>query len=136
MVLATKLKARLFRNNVGLGYVGKPLDPRGDPMILQEPRPIKFGLAKGSSDLIGWTPVTITPEMVGRTIPVFTSIEVKMKHGRVSPEQQAWLDAVQAAGGIANVCRSEETLPMALQLPEDQTQEYDQRKPDDDDSGC
>ena len=70
--------------------------------------PVRYGLQPGSSDLIGWRTVTITPEMVGTTIAVFTSIEVKTATGRLRPEQQQWLDAVQSAGGIAGVARSVE----------------------------
>ena len=51
---------------------------------------------------------TGTPDMVGQRIAVFTSIEVKTPTGRVSPEQRQWLEAVQAAGGIAGVARSVE----------------------------
>ena len=69
---------------------------------------MSFGLARGSADLIGWTIRTVTPEMVGTQVAVFTSIEVKTPTGRVKPEQQQWLDAVQAAGGIAGVARSVE----------------------------
>ena len=85
---------RLFRNNTG----SLP-DPRTK-------RPVQFGLCKGSADLIGWKQVTITPDMVGAQLAVFTSIEVKTPTGRVRPEQQQWLDAVQAAGGVAGVARS------------------------------
>ena len=46
--------------------------------------------------------------MVGTTVAVFTSIEVKTASNRLTPEQQQWLDAVQAAGGIAGVARSVE----------------------------
>jgi len=84
---------RLFRNNTGT-------------LRDQHGRPVQFGLCKGSADLIGWTSRTITPEMVGQQIAVFTSIEVKSSSGRVKPEQQQWLNAVQAAGGIAGVARS------------------------------
>jgi len=51
-------------------------------------RPVRFGLGNESKrineklksgDYVGWTPVTITPEMVGKTIAVFTNIEVKAK---------------------------------------------------------
>lgn len=84
---------RLFRNNTGTLK-----DANG--------RPVQFGLCKGSADLIGWTTRTITPEMVGTQVAVFTSIEVKAPTGRLRPEQQAWLDAVQAAGGVAGVARS------------------------------
>ena len=85
--------ARLFRNNTGTLR-----DANG--------RPVQFGLAKGSADLIGWTTRTITPDMVGQQVAVFTSIEVKTATGRLRPEQRQWLDAVQSAGGIAGVARS------------------------------
>jgi len=69
---------------------------------------VSFGLCKGSADLIGWRTVTITPEMVGQQVAVFTSIEVKSERGRLAAEQQQWLDAVLSAGGIAGVARSVE----------------------------
>ena len=84
---------RLFRNNTGTLR-----DING--------RPVSFGLCKGSADLIGWTVRTITPEMVGQTVAIFTSIEVKAATGRIRPEQQQWLNAVAAAGGIAGIARS------------------------------
>jgi hypothetical protein len=92
---------RLFRNNTGT-------------LRDQHGRPVSFGLCKGSADLIGWRTVTITPEMVGQQVAVFTSIEVKTATGRVKPEQQQWLDAVQAAGGIAGVARSVEDAQALL----------------------
>ena len=84
---------RLFRNNTGT-------------LKDQNGRPVQFGLCKGSADLIGWKRVTVTPDMVGQQVAVFLSIEVKTPTGRIRPEQQQWLDAVQAAGGIAGVARS------------------------------
>ena len=86
---------RLFRNNTGT-------------LKDQNGRPVQFGLCKGSADLIGWKRVTVTPDMVGQQVAVFLSIEVKTPAGRIRPEQQQWLDAVQAAGGIAGVARSVE----------------------------
>jgi len=86
---------RLFRNNTGT-------------LRDQHGRPVQFGLCKGSADLIGYRSITITPDMVGTTVAVFLSIEVKTPTGRLRPEQQQWLDAVQAAGGIAGVARSVE----------------------------
>jgi hypothetical protein len=67
---------------------------------------VQFGLARGSADLIGWRTITITPEMVGTQLAVFTSIEVKTPTGRVRPEQQAWQRTVSNAGGIAGIARS------------------------------
>jgi hypothetical protein len=92
---------RLHRNNTGT-------------LRDQHGRPVTFGLARGSADLIGWTTRTITPDMVGQRVAVFTSIEVKTPTGRVSPEQRQWLQAVQAAGGIAGVARSVEDAESLL----------------------
>jgi hypothetical protein len=87
---------RLFRNNTGT-------------LRDQHGRPVQFGLCKGSADLIGYRTITITPDMVGQQVAVFRlSIEVKTPTGRIRPEQQAWLETVQAAGGIAGVARSVE----------------------------
>lgn len=94
LALGTHPDARLFRNQVG----SLP-DPRTG-------RPVQFGLARGSADLIGWRTITITPEMVGQRLAVFTSIEVKTERGRVRPEQHAWLSTVQQSGGIAGIARS------------------------------
>lgn len=83
-----------FRNNVG-SY----MDPKTG-------RPIRYGLCVGSSDLIGWTPVTITPDMVGKTVAVFTACEVKAPGGRATPQQMNFIDQVIRAGGYAGVARS------------------------------
>ena len=97
----SKGDCRVFRNNTGTLR-----DANG--------RPVQFGLCKGSADLIGWRTITITPEMVGQRIAVFTSIEVKTPTGRVQPEQKQWLEAVQAAGGIAGIARSVEDAETLL----------------------
>jgi hypothetical protein len=94
LALGTKPDLRLYRNNCG----SLP-DPRTGRLVT-------FGLARGSADLIGWRTVTITPDMVGQQLAVFTSIEVKTPTGRLAPLQANWLDAVQNAGGIAGVARS------------------------------
>ncbi len=107
---------RLFRNNVGQAWQGrrlkyKPGDyhkvERGD-VILSEARPVQFGLAEGSGDLIGGKVVTVTPEMVGKPILVFLSIETKTEKGRLSTEQKNWIHFVQLFGGIAGVARTAE----------------------------
>jgi len=94
LALGTRPDARLFRNQVG----SLP-DPRTGRLVT-------FGLARGSADLIGWRSIVVTPDMVGRRLAVFTSIEVKTPTGRVRPDQQAWLGVVRGAGGIAGVARS------------------------------
>lgn len=94
LALGTQRDLRLFRNQVG-----QLPDPRTG-------RPVQFGLARGSADLIGWRTITITPEMVGTRVAVFTSLEVKTPTGRLTPAQHNWLGAVRSAGGIAGVARS------------------------------
>ena len=94
LALGTHPEIRLFRNQVG-----QLPDPRTG-------RPVQFGLARGSADLIGWRTITVTPDMVGSRLAVFTSIEVKTPTGRLTPAQSAWLGVVRGAGGIAGVARS------------------------------
>ena len=89
---------RTFRNNCG-AYK----DPRSGRLV-------RYGLATGSADLIGWQTVTITPDMVGQRFARFLSIEVKTPTGRLSPEQETWRAAVLKAGGIAVVARSVEDV--------------------------
>lgn len=83
---------RLFRNQVGC--------------VQSEGRWIRYGLTPGSADLVGWQTVTVTPDMVGRKLAVFTSIEVKGPHGKLTPEQDNWRRVVTNAGGAAGVARS------------------------------
>jgi hypothetical protein len=92
---------RLLRNNTGVLK-----DKTG--------RPVQFGLAKGSGDLIGWRTVTVTPEMVGQKVAQFVSLEVKTPTGRVRPEQERWRQVVAEAGGVAAVVRSVEDAERAL----------------------
>lgn len=107
-LLAPYLGLHLFRNNVG-----QLPDENG--------RPVRYGLANDSKalnrevksgDLIGWELVTITPGMVGKTLPVFASVETKPE-GWTPPRptnkkeyaryeaQLVWLNLVLAAGGRA-----------------------------------
>lgn len=96
---------RLFRNNTGA-------------MKDKDGRLVRFGLHPGSSDLIGWKSVTITPDMVGQTLAVFAAVEVKAPTGThpVTPEQRQFLDVVEAAGGMAGVARSPEQARAILGL--------------------
>ena len=85
--------SRVFRNNVG---VAQTVDGRF----------IKFGLMKGSGDLIGWETVEITQNMVGEKFARFLSVEVKSeKNGRTSDSQKRWMAQVNKAGGRAVICK-------------------------------
>lgn len=61
-----------------------------------------------SSDLIGITKITVTPEMVGRTLGIFTAVEVKKeawkpekKLDKRETAQFNFINWVKAQGGIA-----------------------------------
>lgn len=107
---------RLFRNNVGTGWVGKVLSKTDTTITLQNPRPLDAGLCVGSSDLIGWTSVEVTPEMVGKKVAVFTALEVKTATGRATDEQLNFIERVVQAGGIGSVVRSKEEAERILHL--------------------
>lgn len=90
--LLSRGSIRLFRNNTGALK-----DAQG--------RLVRYGLCTGSSDLIGFRSLEITPDMVGTTVAQFVAIEVKDR-GRATPEQQAFIAMVHQAGGLAGIARS------------------------------
>ena len=92
---------RLWRNNTGA-------------LLDQQGRLVRFGLCRGSSDLIGLRTIEIAPAMVGQRIAQFVALEVKAPHGVIRPEQKAFLQLVQQCGGVAALCRSVEQAQAAL----------------------
>ena len=94
LALGTIPSLRLFRNQVG-----QLPDPRTG-------RYVQFGLAKGSSDLIGFKTIKVTPEMIGEEIAQFVSIEIKTERGKLTEVQENWLQNVKSSGGIVGVARS------------------------------
>jgi hypothetical protein len=68
---------------------------------------VQFGVASpGGSDLIGYRTITITPDMVGQKIAVFTALEIKTATGRATPEQRRFIDHIRGAGGISAIVRT------------------------------
>jgi hypothetical protein len=96
-LMGSRHDIRLFRNNVGM-------------MIDLHGNHVKYGLCKGSADLIGVKTITITEDMVGQEIGVFLSIEVKSDKGKLTPEQIAWQKMVETMGGIGLIVRDTEEL--------------------------
>ncbi len=94
LIQAKHTNGRLYRNNVGAVKSGD--------------RYIEYGLCRGSSDLIGFTEVEITNEMVGKKIAIFTALEIKNSTGRPSKEQVQFIKFVNESGGIGCVVRSPE----------------------------
>ena len=94
---------RLWRNNSGA-------------LVDQQGRLVRFGLCKGSSDLIGLRSLVITPDQVGERLAQFVALEIKTARGVVSPEQRAFLALVEQLGGLAAICRSVEAAEQVLKL--------------------
>lgn len=108
---------RLFRNNVG---------------VLQNKQGgwVRYGLANESKqmnqnfksgDCIGWIEVEVTPEMVGKRVAVFSSVEVKKEGYKPSGKRQLdhhkaqsnWADMVSDSGGFAGIFDSVDKLSSA-----------------------
>ena len=100
---------RLFRNNVAKAFQGIKRRVKLDgqyKQILTEIRKIDCGLCICSSDLIGYTSIEITPEMVGKKIAVFTATEVKDGNNVADENQENFIEEVKRYGGIAGVVYS------------------------------
>lgn len=82
-------------------------------------RLVRFGLGNTSkyipfrsSDLIGWTTVTIDMSHIGQTLAVFTAIEVKKEDWKPSTKcereegQMKFINWVLTKGGIAGMVKS------------------------------
>lgn len=103
---ASEWGLRLFRNNSGVlkNEVGVP---------------VRFGLGNESKkinqelksgDFVGWTPVLITQEMVGKQVAIFTNVEAKAEgfvHRETYPKnkrehgQSNFNKMIIKAGGVA-----------------------------------
>lgn len=73
-----------------------------------------------SSDLIGFRRVTITPQMVGQTVAIFTAVEVKRSDWKPSKTckrekaQMAFISWIQACGGVAGFANSVDSFKRLL----------------------
>ena len=99
-------RVRLFRNNVGVALQGQDVSWTGSAAFIKKAKYIRFGLCVGSSDLVGWKTIRITPDMVGKDFARFVAIEVKDARGRLNKEQKQWLSIADSMGAIVGVARS------------------------------
>lgn len=102
---------RLFRNNTGQAWQGTQKQFINDggrrKLILYDPRPVDAGLCEGSSDLIGWTTIEVTADMVGKKLAVFTALEVKNEIKSVASAKQInFLTVIKSMGGFGGLARS------------------------------
>lgn len=98
---------RLFRNHRGTFWAGRVLKQDGNMVVLTGAQRVAGGLAPGAADLIGWTTIEITPDMVGTKIAVFTSGEMKVGKRELEEDQEKWRDNVRKAGGFAEQIRTD-----------------------------
>lgn len=103
LALGREPNARLFRNAVGEAWQGKVVSQAAGTITLEAPRRVVYGLHPGSADLIAIQRVTVTPNMIGQTIGVFCSVEVKSGTGRAREDQRRWAAFVREFGGRAGV---------------------------------
>lgn len=124
MLALSRAGSRIFRNNVGAVTYRDPHRSQSGGPVTQCPRcgasngakrVVRYGLCKGSSDVIGWTQHRVTDADIGRLVAIFTAIEVKRPGGHATAEQCDFIDAVRAHGGIAGIAISPE---QALEIVE------------------
>lgn len=112
-IFAPSLGFTLMRNNNGACY-----DNTG--------RLIRYGLGHvsdkdlmKSGDFVGCLQVTITPEMVGKTVPIFVNAEIKpvdftlkssYREGTREYKQEAFNEFVRSKGGFGYIVRSPSDL--------------------------
>lgn len=70
-------------------------------------RVVKVGIV-GAPDILSVVAVTITPEMVGKTIGVAVGIEVKTAKGKQADDQKKWQRAFEKKGGVYLLARSKQ----------------------------
>lgn len=90
-MLAVMPDVHVMRNNVGVAKFGK--------------RWVRYGLGKGSADIIA----IVGPR--GR----FTGIELKSEDGRVSEDQEKWVQRVRQLGGVAGIADSLEGVAAIIE---------------------
>lgn len=100
--------ARLFPMTVGKFWAGQVAGKTAEGhTILKNARLVNVGFA-GLSDTLGGSPMTITPEDVGKTVMILTAVEIKAGADRMRPGQPEFLAAIKKLGGRAGVARSPE----------------------------
>jgi hypothetical protein len=120
MQRASEWGARLFRQQTGMGWVGKvervtmvrKVSVKPGDVVIRNARPFNTGFT-GWSDCGGWVSVEITPEMVGTTIAQYVAAEIKVDTSATT-EQKAFLTAVRNAGGRAGVVKTDDDLRKLL----------------------
>lgn len=71
--------------------------------------PVRVGVP-GLADCGMIVAVTVTPEMVGKTLGVAVQAEFKTDKGRQADDQKRWQSAVEKRGGVYSLIRSADDM--------------------------
>jgi hypothetical protein len=118
---------KLWPNPQGLGILGKvirringktslnmKLDPNKSYAVIEYPRQVKFGLAKGSSDLVGFK----TEQIGSIKIPRFLGLEIKVGRDKLRAEQENFMNTLNGFGGLGAVVKDNtDNLKNILTMP-------------------
>ncbi len=115
-IRATELGARLWRQNSGISWAGKAtrVEKNGQYTLKTGDVIIRNGYAlrsgfPGISDGGGYCMVTVTPEMVGQSMPVVLQVETKAD-GAVTEEQRKFIAHIRKVGGRAGIARHQDDV--------------------------
>lgn len=105
LIRASKLNARLWRQQSGMGWIGRSIvidklervDVFPGDVVIRQARPFHAGF-EGLADTGGYCMVD--------GLPVITQVEVKTATGTVRPEQRKWISFIRSIGGRAGIARS------------------------------
>lgn len=98
-----------FRVNVGTAWASNDIVKLADgSLLLRNPRPFSTGVPAGFHDVFGAVEMTITPDMVGNKVAVFTTIECKSSKGKAREKQERFAETVADMGGRTGFARSVE----------------------------
>lgn len=76
-------------------------------------RVVKVGLP-GMADIGMVVAVTVTADMVGKTVGVAVNAEVKTSSGKLRESQHRWMDAFEMRGGLYRTVRSRDDILAAV----------------------
>lgn len=105
---------KLWPNPVGFAYVGDNVreykEGSNNYIVLKNPRRVKYGLAPGSADCIGFKIERVSMYK----IPRFLAIEIKSPKDWLRDKQSNFANMLRESGAIAGLARSLEDLPDIL----------------------
>lgn len=98
---------RFFRNEVGEGWF---FPPWNRSFNAEDKRYLVYGLSPDTPDIVGFTSLDITLDMVGTKVAVFTGYEIKTGNAVQTSGQKNFQKILESMGGTYKIIRSTEDL--------------------------